>query len=922
MAGEVRIGGARVDFIARTAQFLTGSKAVSQSLRRQQQAVRALRRDVRRFNREARGLARGFGLIAIAAGGAAIRSFAQFGETMATVRGVASATSEEFAALRQQALNLGRDTRFSATQAAEGQLFLARAGLEVNEVMQALPATLRLAQATLIDVGQAGDIVTNAMAAYGAQAADTAKFVDVLTATTTAANTDIVQLADAFNLVAPIANAASVDVETLSAAVGVLSNAGIQATRAGTGLRNLILRLEAPSTKATEIFESLGISVDDLSVEARGLVPVLQTLAAANIDVGTAAELFEQRAAGIFQVLSRNIPQLKELSEALRNAAGRAEELQKIQDATLRGSFLRLISAAEGFGIAFTQTTGIGDGLRQTLDNMANAVNRVTDNIGRFADRIVHIGTFVAVFALSRTGIVKAALGIIVSLGRVALAFTSVGAAVATTVRSFSKFYAAPVRALAALRSGVETLQIRFLLLQGAARQTGTRIAAFLRAPIASIAAMRGRVNLLSVSMKATGIAARTTFAVGMTAAATAMRGFAIILRGAIGILRAFTPLILIEGLIQVAKFIGYLRDEIKKFGGSLKDVAIVGSVDFVSAFVSHLAALPFLLATVFETAFETVKSVVVRGAKAIGAAILAGIKLEDPLEAFSKEFTGAFSEAIEIAKTTFNEGIEDMNVFVDSLDFSDSLLRAFGLTDEQIANSRTALKTAFGRLVTDFKQLVNPVAGADGVNIGDIPDIPVIDIENLGDVADDVASDMEDTFDSAANAIGDGFGRIAEAAIFDFKRIGDAARNLGRQLVQSLFSKLFVNTIGTALGSYFEGLINPSSAIQKLKVTAQRRAPTFQSGGFADPGLAWVGEAGKELVHFNQPARVYSNRETERLLGGNTVVNFAPVIESDNEAAVERALVRAYPQFEESVRAGIVNDTRRHSAFSMQIRR
>ena len=423
---DVRVGGAYVDLIARSARFVLGVKQSTEALKRQQRALRDLGRDVRTFNREARVLVRRFAAIAGIGLVAAVTSFARFGETMAQVRGVSQATGEQFTILRQQALDLGRDTRFSTTQAAEGQLFLARAGFAVRQIYAALPSTLLLAQAATISVGQAADFVSNALAAFGKDADETSRFVDVLAKTTTSANTDMLQLADALKLVAPVATALGVGVETTAAAIGVLSDAGLQATLAGTGLRKVMFDLQSPTAKVRGILKDLGLTMRDVSVEQHGLIAAIQTLRDAGISATQVIEVFGARGSPAFLNLSRNLPRFEELTQALRDSAGAAKELARIQDDTLGGAFRRAISAAEGFGIALTETSGLGTSLQSALDGLADSINKVTDNLAQNIDRIIHIGELLVAVFIVRSRLGVAIVGITASLGKLAFSLTSV----------------------------------------------------------------------------------------------------------------------------------------------------------------------------------------------------------------------------------------------------------------------------------------------------------------------------------------------------------------------------------------------------------------------------------------------------------------------------------------------------------------
>ena len=368
-------------------------------------------------------MARRIAAVAVVGIALAIRAFARFGETMAQVRGVAGATAKQFELLRKQSLDLGRTTRFSATEVAAGQLFLARAGFEVREIFAALPGTLRLAQAATIGVGQAADFVSNALAAFRESADQTTRFVDVMAKTTTSANTDMVQLADALKLVAPVATSLNVSIETTAAAIGVLSDAGLQATLAGTGLRKVMFDLQSPTKNASAILRSLGLTARDVSIEQNGLVEVLERLSKAGISATQVIEIFGARGAPAFLNLTAAIPRIKELNEELLNSAGTAEDLARVYDDTLGGAFRRLVSAVEGFGITLVSTSGLGAGLRRDIDGIAASINRLTDNLDNvltaLRDTVAVAGLFLAGRFITQT---IAAVGALKGLGAAAIA--------------------------------------------------------------------------------------------------------------------------------------------------------------------------------------------------------------------------------------------------------------------------------------------------------------------------------------------------------------------------------------------------------------------------------------------------------------------------------------------------------------------
>ena len=340
---------------------------------------------------------------------AAVRSFANLQQTLAQVRGITRATERQFASLSAQALQLGRTTRFTAQQVAEGQLLLARAGLDVGQIIAALPGTLSLAQAAAVEVGQAADIVTNALASFRKGADETSRFVDVLAKTTVSANTDLIQLADGLKLVAPVAAALGLGIETTAAALGVLSDAGLQATLAGTGLRKVLFDLQNPTAATSRILSDLGLTTEQVSVQQRGLVAVLETLQEAGIGATQVFEAFGARGAPAFLNLTAALPRLRELQEELRGATGTARELQRVMDDTLQGAFFRLVSAAEGLGIALATTSGLGSGLQGSLDSLAAGLNTLTDNVGRALSVVGETASLVGVLLAGRFVIQTAA---------------------------------------------------------------------------------------------------------------------------------------------------------------------------------------------------------------------------------------------------------------------------------------------------------------------------------------------------------------------------------------------------------------------------------------------------------------------------------------------------------------------------------
>lgn len=312
------------------------------------------------------------------------RTLAGYEQQISTVRAVTGATETQFAALRAETQRLGASTRFSASQAAEGATFLARAGFDVQQVLGSLNDTLLLAQAGGLDLGRAADIASNALTGFRLPVEQAGRVVDVLALAANSANTDVGQLGEGLKFVAPVAAGLRVPIEEVVAAIGSLSDAGLQGSLAGTGLRRVLAELESPAAKTEAILARAGVSIDEVRVSTNGLTPALLRLRDAGIDTGLALEIFGDRGGPAFEVLSANIPRVEELTAALGDAGGTAERIAGIMDDNLNGALLSVASAFEGLILAFGET-GATDLLTGSLATLAGTLRILTDNIDTLA---------------------------------------------------------------------------------------------------------------------------------------------------------------------------------------------------------------------------------------------------------------------------------------------------------------------------------------------------------------------------------------------------------------------------------------------------------------------------------------------------------------------------------------------------------
>ena len=318
----------------------------------------------------------GLTLPVVALGAVAVKMGGDFQASMNKVRAVSGATGADFAALSAQAKELGRTTQYSASQAAEGMSFLAMAGFDANEVLGAMPATLQLAAAGQMDLAQAADIASNILTGYQMTTEELTHANDVLVKTFTSTNTDLIMLGEAFKYVAPVASSAGVRFEEVSAAIGLLGNAGIQATMAGTSLRGAISRLLTPTGEAADILSKLGVSTLDAQGNLISLEEIVRQLEQSGATTGDMLTLFGDRAGPAMAALvGQGADALEALTAQLVDSGGAAENIAAVQMEGFNGAMRKMKSALEGAAIAFVES-GILDMFQKIVEWVAKAAEK------------------------------------------------------------------------------------------------------------------------------------------------------------------------------------------------------------------------------------------------------------------------------------------------------------------------------------------------------------------------------------------------------------------------------------------------------------------------------------------------------------------------------------------------------------------
>lgn len=302
-------------------------------------------------------------------------SFATFEQTI-TRAGAVTRTlgTKDFERLKEAAREMGRTTKFSATQAAEAIEQMGLAGLTTEEILAALPGALQLAAAAGVEIAQAADVAAKTMRAFGADAEELTHINDVLVGTFTRSNTDLGQLAEAMKQVAPVSKSLGVSLEQTASVIAKMSDAGFQGSMAGTALRNILMRLAGAVPEAVTKLNDLGVETQDANGKMRDLFDIIADIQAANISEADLLNIFGARGGPQFLALMETgIDSLRQFEEELTGLEGVSKQISDAMLNTLSGAFKIILSQIADLQIE------AGEKLRPAFEQLAVSVTEFLD---------------------------------------------------------------------------------------------------------------------------------------------------------------------------------------------------------------------------------------------------------------------------------------------------------------------------------------------------------------------------------------------------------------------------------------------------------------------------------------------------------------------------------------------------------------
>ena len=364
-------------------------------------------------------------------GVAAVKTAADFDSAMSQVAAVSGATGKDFDALRNKAREMGAKTKFSATEAAEAMNYMAMAGWKTEDMLDGIEGVMNLAAASGEDLATTSDIVTDALTAFGLSAKDSGHFADILAAASSNANTNVSMMGETFKYCAPIAGALGFSAEDTAEAIGLMANAGIKSSQAGTALRTIMNNLAGDVKISGKAIGDVTIATTNADGSMRDLSDILADCRSAfgNLTESEKAQAAESLVgknamSGFLALMNAGQGDIDKLSSAIDNCDGSAEKMAMTMQDNLAGQLTILKSQLQELAISFgdilmpairsivSKLQGFVDKLNGMDEGTKRTIVTIALLVASIGPLLVIIGTAISKIGVAMQGFVKLANGI------------------------------------------------------------------------------------------------------------------------------------------------------------------------------------------------------------------------------------------------------------------------------------------------------------------------------------------------------------------------------------------------------------------------------------------------------------------------------------------------------------------------------
>ena len=313
-----------------------------------------------------------------------VDTYSTFEATMSRVKALSNANSEEMERLTATAKEMGAVTKYSGTESAEAFTYMAQAGWSVNDMISGIGGVMSLAAADGLDLASTTDIVSNALTAFGLKAKDSAQFADVLAVASSATNTDVYDMGEAFKYVAPVAGAMGYSIQDASLAIGLMSNNAVKGSMAGTALKTSLANMASPTDNMSAAMKKYGISLTDSEGNMKSLKGVLDNLRSSlgglseTEQTAAASTIFGKEAmAGMLSIINTSEEDYRSLAAAINDSEGAADRMASTMQDNLAGTLEQLGGAVETVQLSW------GERLKPYIASLATML---TDNMPAIED--------------------------------------------------------------------------------------------------------------------------------------------------------------------------------------------------------------------------------------------------------------------------------------------------------------------------------------------------------------------------------------------------------------------------------------------------------------------------------------------------------------------------------------------------------
>lgn len=364
-------------------------------------------------------------------GVAAVKTAADFDSAMSQVAAVSGATGKDFDALRNKAREMGAKTKFSATEAAEAMNYMAMAGWKTEDMLSGIEGIMNLAAASGEDLATTSDIVTDALTAFGLSAKDSGHFADILAAASSNANTNVSMMGETFKYCAPIAGALGFSAEDTAEAIGLMANAGIKSSQAGTALRTIMNNLAGDVKISGKAIGDVTIATTNADGSMRDLSDILADCRSAfgNLTESEKAQAAESLVgknamSGLLALMNAGEGDIDKLSSAIDNCDGSAEKMAMTMQDNLAGQLTILKSQLQELAISFgdilmpairsivSKLQGFVDKLNGMDEGTKRTIVTIALLVASIGPLLIIIGTTISKIGMAMQSFVKLANGV------------------------------------------------------------------------------------------------------------------------------------------------------------------------------------------------------------------------------------------------------------------------------------------------------------------------------------------------------------------------------------------------------------------------------------------------------------------------------------------------------------------------------